>query len=193
VRPRRHTRPTPGLFRSAPGRRFLRDLALVAGTAAVGYAVSALWLSPVSPLAREVPVPRVLELPEDQARAELGRVGLRSRLAGRRPHQSLPRGAVVWQHPPPGTALPPNAVVELVASQGPALVPIPELAGLALPEALRALAAAGMQVGAVDTIGSQEEVGVVLATRPRPGTARPAGSRVDLVVSGGFTEEAEDL
>jgi eukaryotic-like serine/threonine-protein kinase len=75
--------------------------------------------------------------------------------------------------------------VQLVLSAGPAPVTVPDLIGLSLPSAERILRTAGMQHGTVDTVRGPQEAGVVLATRPAPGSGRPRGTAVDLVVSGG--------
>jgi serine/threonine-protein kinase len=81
--------------------------------------------------------------------------------------------------------VPANAVVQLVASAGPAPVTVPDVVGLALPYAEKVVEAAGVKVGRVDTVrGGGPEAGVVIATRPAAGNGRPRGAAVDLVVSG---------
>jgi serine/threonine-protein kinase len=102
-----------------------------------------------------------------------------------RPSPTAARGTVVWQDPPPGMVLPPNSVVQLVLSGGPAPVTVPDLIGFPLPSAERLLRSVGMQRGTVDTVRGPQDPGVVMATRPAAGNGRPRGSSVDLVVSGG--------
>jgi eukaryotic-like serine/threonine-protein kinase len=185
VRARRHTASRlafPGAF---PWPRVLRDGTLVLLTFAAGYAISALWVSPTSLLGSDHPVPRVLGLPEEEARGKLTASGFRARLDGERPNTSIPRGGVVWQDPPPGMVLTPNTQVELVLSAGPAPVAVPDVVGLAVSSAEKVLDAAGIKVGVVDTVRAAGELGVVIATRPSAGNGRPRGSSVDLVVSGG--------
>jgi serine/threonine-protein kinase len=97
----------------------------------------------------------------------------------------VPRGAVLWQDPPPETILPPGATVQLTASDGPAPVTVPDVVGLSLPYAERILNAAGIKIGNVDTVRAAPEPGVVMTVRPPPGNGRPRGSSVDLLVSGG--------
>jgi len=184
VRPRRHTTPGLSVPRFAGWPRPLRDLGLIAATFVVGYAVSVFWFSgPV--LADDRAVPRVLELPEAEARRRLAAPGFRLRLEGARPNGTVPRGAVVWQDPPPGMILPPNTVVQVVLSSGPASITVPDVAGLARPSAEKILQAAGVAVGTVDVVVGPAEAGVVLATRPGAGNGLSPGARVDLVVSGG--------
>ena len=168
----------------SPGRRFARDLGLVLLTAIVGYAISAYWVAPAGAFASESAVPRVLELPQEDARERLTDLGFRVRVEGERPNPAIPRGAVVWQDPPPGTVIPPNSPVELVVSGGPAPVNVPDVVGLSISHAEAILEAAGMKVGRVDTVRSGQEGGVVLAVRPPPGNGLAPGSSVGLLVSG---------
>jgi beta-lactam-binding protein with PASTA domain len=185
MRARRHTEPTFGSLNGAAWGRFARDLGLVALTFVVGYAISAYWIAPGSVTGDEHAVPRVLGRPVEEARAELTRAGFRPRLETERSSTAVQRGDVVWQDPPPGTAVAPNAVVLLTPSSGPAPATVPDVIGLALPTAEKVVEAAGIKVGRVDTLRSSgPEAGVVVATRPAPGNGRPRGSAVDLVVSG---------
>jgi len=185
MRTRRHTTPTFGAIRSAPWGRFARDLGLVALTFVVGYFVSSYWITPGSLVGDDHAVPRVLGLPMAEARTAVAGAGFRPRIEGERPSPGIPRGGIVWQDPPPGTAMPPNSVVQLVSSAGPAPITVPDVIGFALPYAERVIGAAGIKVGRVDTVrGGGPEPGVVIATRPAPGNGRPRGAPVDLVVSG---------
>jgi eukaryotic-like serine/threonine-protein kinase len=166
-------------------RRFARDLGLVALVALLGYGISAYWASPGGVFVSEHAVPRVLELPEADARERLTKLGFRVRLEGERANPAIPRGAVVWQDPPPDMVVPPNSSVLLVLSGGPAPVSVPDVVGLSLQFAEGILEAAGMKVGRVDRVTSGQEADVVLSVRPPPGNGRPRGSSVDLLVSSG--------
>lgn len=185
MRARRHLTSGRPLFQSAPWRAFLRDMGLIAATFILGYGISALWLSPGSIFTKDHLLPRVLEMPEAKAREKLTALSFRPRLEGERPNDSFPQGTVIWQDPAPGTVLPPNAVVQLVLSSGPALVAVPDVIGLDVPEASKIMAAAGVRVGTVDTTSAGEERGVIIATRPAAGVGRPRGAAVALVVSRG--------
>jgi beta-lactam-binding protein with PASTA domain len=186
VRARRHLPSGGPLFQSGPWRAFLRDMGLVVATFVIGYGISALWLSPGSIFTKDHSLPRVLEMPEAKARETLTELGFRPRLDGERPNDSFPAGTVIWQDPPPGTVLAPNTVVQLVLSTGPALVAVPDVIGLNVPQAGKILSAAGVRVGSIDSssAGGQEQ-GIILATRPAAGVGRPRGSAVALVVSRG--------
>ena len=162
MRMRRHTEPTFRSLTAAPWGRFARDLGLVALTFVVGYAVSVYWITPGSASGGEHAVPRVLGRPLEEARSAITAAGFRPRLEAERP----------------------SAVVLLTPSSGPAAATVPDVIGFALPTAEKVVEAAGVKVGQVDTVGSDSEAGVVIATRPAPGNGRPRGSTVDLVVSG---------
>jgi beta-lactam-binding protein with PASTA domain len=185
MRARRHLPSSGPLFESAAWRAFLRDMGLIAATFIIGYGISALWLSPGSVFTREHSLPRVLEMPEAKARQKLTELGFRPRLDGERPNDSYPHGTVIWQDPPPGTVLEPNRVVQLVLSSGPALVAVPDVIGLNVPQASKILAAAGVRVGRLDSTSAGQEHGVVLATRPAAGVGRPRGAAIALVISRG--------
>jgi len=153
--------------------------------AILGFALTSSWISPGTMLTSDHAVPRVLGLPEAEARRNLTDLGLRPRLDGARESPDVPRGAVLWQDPPPEMVVPPGTSVQLVLSAGPAPVTVPDVVGLAQPSAEKIFQAAGIEVGGVDTVSGDGEAGVVLATRPPSGHGRPRGAAVDLVVSGG--------
>jgi serine/threonine-protein kinase len=171
--------------RGDPWRRFGRDLGLIALVALIGYLLSGYWISPGAIFASEHAVPRVLDLPLADARDRLDRLGFRVRVEGERANPVVPRGAVLWQDPPPETVVLPNNTVQLVVSGGPAPVNVPDVVGLSLPYAESIIEAAGLKLGRVDRVTSGQEAEVVLSVRPPPGNGRPAGSRVELLVSGG--------
>lgn len=185
MRTRRHTAGGLSLPSMLPSRRLLRDGGLVLLTFAAGYAISALWVSPSSVLGGDHPTPRVLGLLETEARKRLTDQGFRVRRESERTNPVVPRGAVIWQDPPPGMVLAPNTTVQIVVSAGPAPVTVPDVVGLALSSAEKILTAAGVKVGTVDTVPTSGEPGVVIATRPGAGNGRPRGAAVDLVVGGG--------
>jgi eukaryotic-like serine/threonine-protein kinase len=182
---RRHLPTREPLFQSAAWRGFLRDMGLIAGTFVLGYVISAVWLSRGSVFSSDHSLPRVLELPEAQARKKLTDLGFRPRVEGERMNDSFPQGTVIWQDPPPATVLEPNSVVQLTLSSGPSLVAIPDVIGLSVPQAGKILAAAGVRVGAIDTLPGGQERGVVTATRPAAGVGRPRGAAINLVVTRG--------
>ena len=166
-------------------RRLGRDLGIVAAVGLLGYALSGYWVSPDAVFASEHAVPRVLELPEADARERITSLGFRVRMEGERTNPVVPRGAVVWQDPPPEMVVPPNSSVQLVVSGGPAPVSVPDVVGLSLQYAEGIAEAAGLKMGRVERVSSTQDADVVLSVRPPAGTGRPRGSSVDLLVSTG--------
>jgi serine/threonine-protein kinase len=175
----------PGEPRGEPWKRFARDMGLIALVALIGYLLSGYWISPGAIFASEHAVPRVLDLQISDARDRLGKLGFRVRVEGERATPVVPQGAVLWQDPPPETVVPPNSTVQLVLSDGPAPVNVPDVVGLSLPYAESIIEAAGLKLGRVDRVTSGQEAEVVLSVRPPPGSGRPPGSRVELLVSTG--------
>jgi beta-lactam-binding protein with PASTA domain len=164
------------------------DAGLILVVALIGFGVSSSWINPGPLLDGDHSVPRVVEMTEAEAKDALAGAGFRARVEAEWPSPAVPRGSVVWQDPPPEMVLPPNTMVELVLSAGPAPVTVPDVVGLAEPFAEKIIEAAGIKVGTVDTVRGGAEAGVVIATRPPTGHGRPRGSPVDLVVSGGPLE-----
>ena len=186
MRTRRHVPPSGvDILRAAAWRRFLRDLAIIAVVALLGFGLTSSWINPGPILEDDHAVPRVIELGEAEAKQSLSEAGFRPRIEAEWASPGIPRGSVAWQDPPPGMVLPPNTMVSLVLSSGPAPVTVPDVVGLAQPFAEKIIEAAGAKVGSVDTVTGGVEPGVVIAVRPPPGHGRPRGSPVDLVVSAG--------
>ncbi|HYL28978.1 MAG TPA: PASTA domain-containing protein [Gemmatimonadales bacterium] len=174
----------PPFLATVFGRRLVRDAVIVLGTFAVGYVLARAWLSPVPLITSDHSVPRVLELTGGEAQRRLTALGFRVKFDDERAHPTIPRGSIVWQDPAPGTVLAQNSIVSVAPSAGPQLAPVPDIVGLPMPFAIKVLAAAGLKPGSVDTVTSDPEPNVVIATRPAAGAGREAGSTVDLVVSG---------
>ncbi len=184
--------PGPGLSRLLPrtvkGRQRLRTVGILLAAVALGYVVT--WIAYPSPLVSpDVAVGRLLGLPLEAARQELESQGFRVRLENPVSDPVIPAGHVVWQDPPPGTLLPKGgAVVSVIPSNGPASVPVPDVTGFDLDLARQVIGAAGLRVGAVDSVVSPTEPGVVVASRPGSGSFRPPATAVELVVSRGTAD-----
>lgn len=158
-------------------------LALVA---AVGGGLAATWLLYPAPIVqRDAEVPALRGIPTDQAVADLATLGLRGRIAGEIEDPLTPDGTVSWQSPASGTLLPEGAIVRLGISTGPPRVVVPDLVELDLATALDILAAAGLQVGRMDSVWSATAAGLVVRTRPEARGAIRAGGKVDVTVSRG--------
>jgi beta-lactam-binding protein with PASTA domain len=132
-----------------------------------------------------VVVPDLLGVLEATAAEALRDAGLEVGVVTRRTAPS-PAGLVLEQLPLAGETLPAGSPVDLVVSDGPpAPRVVPDVVGLPEADAAAALTAAGLVVGAVARTPDPAPVDSVVAQNPSAGSAAPAGSAVDLIVSDG--------
>ena len=101
---------------------------------------------------------------------------------------SVPSGddtaLVVGTRPPAGSAKQPGSTVDLLVSQGPTGIDLPNVVGLRQEEARRQLEAAGFRVGRVSKAeGRRGPPGTVVEQRPAAGTKAARRARVDLTVT----------
>lgn len=162
-----------------------RDVGLVALIGILAFLAVSLYVAPVSVFSSEGTVPRVFGMELSEARAVLTKAGFRVTVGPAREHAVAPRGTVFWQDPPPETSALPGASVVLSVSTGREAVVVPDVVGMDQVQAERVITAAGLRVGARDSIIDRSELGgIVLATRPSPGMGRRLGAAVDFIVNG---------
>jgi len=177
-----------GYFSTIAGRRLVRQVGVVIGAFTVGYLLNVFWLFPAPLFSKDHAVPRVLDIGATEAKQKLESQGFRLRIEDQQSDVSAPKGAVVWQDPPPGVVVPPNTQVSIIVSEGPPDVPVPDVADFPRLLAERVLAAAGFKLGRPDTVPASRDAGIVVQTRPGPAVGRPAGTPVTLVISSGPAE-----
>ena len=166
------------------GRERLGAIVILITAVALGYLVT--WMAYPAPLLpHELAVGRLLGLPLDAAQHEVAAQGFRLQFESPEPDPVIPADHVVWQDPPPGTALPRGGMVRLTVSSGPALVAVPDVIAFDLDMARQVVQAAGFRIGVVDSVASASEAGTIITTRPVTGVPRPPGTPVDLVASRG--------
>ena len=153
--------------------------------ALAGYGTAYLLVFPAPILSGRQVVPRVLGLTVAEARTQLARAQLQVQDGGAEPHPTAPTGTVIWQDPPAGVMAPEGARVTLVASGGPAKIPVPDVMGYEGTLAQRIVAAAGLAVSKVESLPGTAPRGITLITRPPAATVLPPGSGVIVVVSQG--------
>jgi beta-lactam-binding protein with PASTA domain len=166
------------------GRDRLRITLILLGAALGGYLVTCVAY-PAPLITRDHAVARVLGLPLATAQKELEDQGLKVKVEGDEADPVVPAGHVTWQDPPAETVLPNGSLVHLTTSSGPEPIPVPDVISFELDQARQVVEAAGLRLGALDSIASSVEEGIVVATRPATGTTRPPGAAVDLVLSKG--------
>jgi serine/threonine-protein kinase len=94
-------------------------------------------------------------------------------------------GAIVSSTPKAGTALKPQAPVDLVVSKGPEPVPVPDVVGKRIANAKKALTAAGLRTDVTQKFSEDVRDGAVISVKPKAGTVVDSGSQVAVVVSKG--------
>jgi len=174
----------PPRIQTVAGRRRLVALAVIGGALLAGY-IMTMILFPAPLVGGDTAVDRVIGLPVEEAEARLKDQGFRPRSEERETDPVTPADHVLWQDPPPGVELSSGTQVRLVISDGPASVPVPDIAEFDFDQAVRVLAAGGLRLGSVDSVTAPQPVGVVVSTRPAIGASIRSGRSVDVVVSRG--------
>ncbi|MFI5755335.1 Stk1 family PASTA domain-containing Ser/Thr kinase [Streptomyces sp. NPDC051569] len=138
-------------------------------------------------------VPSLLGQSEQEARKRLADAGLDAKVS-RDFSDAFARGTVLRSDPGDRTRIRGNGVVTLVVSRGPEIVQVPQLAGLSLADARRALKKAGLAAGIVSRSFDEDvEQGAVVGSAPAAGSDVRPDSGVALVVSRGVPVEVEDV
>jgi serine/threonine-protein kinase len=169
--------------------RLLRTHGWIAAVAFVSaWVVVGLVVFPDTGPGGSVTVPAVLGLPYDAAARRLADSGLRASLGESRLSGEAPKSTVLSQSPAAGSRVPRGERISLDVSAGQARAVIPRLAGNPRAQAEAALRAVGLEVGVVSEQSDPRARGTVLSSQPAAGTAVPAGTAVDLVISSGPAE-----
>ena len=138
----------------------------------------------------EATVPKVTGLTQEQAAVGLEAAGLGVGRTSEEPTLAAAPGTVMNQMPKPGTSVREGTTVDLVVASVPSAA-VPDVVGMPSSEAEAELAIAGLRVGEVDGVTSNETPeGEVLAQSPEADTEVPVASEVALEISTGPKEGA---
>lgn len=130
-------------------------------------------------------VPRLSGLSLASARAALGHVGLTVGTVTRVYDQRVPAGDVIAATPAAGTPLRPGGAVALRVSRGPHPIPVPNVVGMARPQAAAKLLAAGFVVStAPSRVYSDSVPADSVVAQSASGQAQPH-STITLTISRG--------
>jgi predicted Ser/Thr protein kinase len=132
----------------------------------------------------QIQVPDVVGMEETEARALLVGMGLELVVDGQEPHPTWPAFTIMSQSVPAGTAVDSGTVIQVVLSQGPALIEVPNLAGMPFEAAQQTLQSLDL-VSQKYEEWSIDAPGQVIAQDPVPGSLVANRSLVTLVVSSG--------
>jgi len=142
-------------------------------------------MSPPEPVVAEVVVPSLAGQADNDAFATLQELDLKVRRSLEF-SANVDAGLVIKTNPAAGERVLPGTLVEVSISKGEQTDKIPSLVDQNIDDAKRSIVANGFVVGTItidETSGAEE--GTVLRQSPLPATDHPAGTSIDLVVSGG--------
>ena len=138
----------------------------------------------------EAPAPIQVTVPDGltnttqgDAAAILTSAGLQSTVVYRT--STLLKGTVLSTNPASGTKVNQGSTVTLTVSSGPANVLVPSLIGLTEAAAGQALGSAGLNVGNVTSVSSNQAAGLVVSSNPGTGASVAPGSSVAIAISSG--------
>jgi beta-lactam-binding protein with PASTA domain len=154
----------------------------------VAFLVVAVLASGVAVLVRgtgaTASVPGVVGYDRETAQSIAQREGLRLVVA-RQVNSDEPAGTVLQQDPASGRWTT-GGTVRVVVSRGPPLVRVPDMRGMPLADAWKALQRAGLVAGENrETYSDQIDKGAVVSSDPEAGTAVRPDSRIVLTLSAG--------
>jgi serine/threonine-protein kinase len=132
----------------------------------------------------KVAVPLVQGLTQEQAEDSLDNRGLKAVVTFTN-DPNVSEGRVISQDPAAQTTLSRGDDVNLVVSQGEVRAIVPDVVGLPLADARKAIKDASLVPNKVTPVNSDRPNGEVIETNPKAGTKRELNSKVDLTVSNG--------
>ena len=153
-------------------------VALLAASAGGGYLLWDRVLAPVTP------IPGLLGTADADARDALVDAGFEVEIAAERPHDlDIPADHVLAQEPV-GEARR-GTVVRLTLSAGPRRIPVPDVTGAPVDDAVERIETAGLAAEVDEQYDEQIAAGLVVRTEPAADTVLDETSPVTLVVSRG--------
>ena len=126
-----------------------------------------------------VTVPNLNGTSESSAKSQLADVGLKASVT-KQESESVPKGTVIQTVPLGGAKVFRGDRVELIVSDGPPPVEVPDVVDLPREEAVRELEAAGFKVEISE--GIVTPLDRVFETDPEAGSLAPAGSTITISV-----------
>ncbi|MGV0353682.1 Stk1 family PASTA domain-containing Ser/Thr kinase [Corynebacterium confusum] len=139
--------------------------------------------------AEMVEVPEVENRPRAEVVQELEELGLQVSV-NEEAHPEIERDHVIRVNPGPGSQLQKNATVTLTVSSGKEITDVPDVTGLELESASRALDEAGLTLSDDITEENSDDVpaGQIISQSPAPGSQLSKGSKVKVTVSQGVKQ-----
>jgi hypothetical protein len=114
----------------------------------------------------------------------LQELGLELAVEGEEPHPTWPAFTIIRQSVPAGAGVEPGSTINVVLSQGPSLIELPDVSGLPFEEAEQQLGALDLVVQKYED-WSPEPPGSVVLQDPPPGSVVANRTLITLIVSSG--------
>jgi eukaryotic-like serine/threonine-protein kinase len=140
------------------------------------------------PEAAQVAVPRVIDMPVDQAKTTLDQAGFTPKVV--EGASEKPAGTVFAQNPEPDTEADEGSEVTISVSTGPAVKAVPDVVGKTQDEATQILSEAGFVPSAKLVENSEVEEGRVISQNPAANEQKETGTTVEFEVSAGSNTTA---
>ncbi len=133
--------------------------------------------------AQQVLVPRVIDLPVDEAREQLEDLGFVV-FVDRQFNDEFEEGIVFEQDPPPGAKRDEGSSVQLTVSQGAETAEVPDLTGMTVDQARATLEGEGLALGSITEAFCipPQSPGTVCTQDPGPGNEVPPGTAVNITI-----------
>ncbi|WBB65691.1 Stk1 family PASTA domain-containing Ser/Thr kinase [Micromonospora sp. WMMD812] len=138
---------------------------------------------------KQVSVPTVTGLTQQQAFAEIQKAGLAAQAGDQVFNATCEKGKVVAQNPVPNTRLEPSRTVTVQVCAGPNVKQFPNVVGSSFENAKELLEGQGYKVAKPVEKDSPKEAGTVIASSPEAGKQVAEGAEVTLTVSKGNVGE----
>ncbi|HAT1276456.1 Stk1 family PASTA domain-containing Ser/Thr kinase [Corynebacterium striatum] len=140
--------------------------------------------------ANMVVVPKVEKRPRNEVVAELEKMGLLVTV-NEEANPDIDRNKVIRINPAPGSELQKGSSVTLTVSSGDEITDVPDLSGMTLEEAGKALSDAGLSLNdKIEETNDDAPAGQIVSQNPAGGSQLSKGSKVKVTVSKG-KEEAQ--
>ncbi|MFW6256542.1 MAG: Stk1 family PASTA domain-containing Ser/Thr kinase [Bacillota bacterium] len=143
----------------------------------------------------EVEMPDLEGLSEREAVIELENIGLENANLEYVYNEEFDQGYILSQEPEPGETISTNEEVNIEISDGPQpdMVEVPDVVGLNRNEAVERLTENNLEIGEISTEKSKRYLtGEIMEQEVEPGSEKPEGSDIDVIVSGGILNENDD-
>jgi len=139
----------------------------------------------------KISIPSLAGMTQAQAREAVGALGLKIDVTEKVFSEDVPIGKVITSDPAGGGRVAIAGTVHLILSKGKERIKVPEIAGLTIEDATKALESAKLKVGRVtEKFSASQEAGLVIDGSPVIGTDVRKESMVDLIISKGLEQIA---